>query len=87
MHNTHELNVEQAHKGGGISSLGVGACVTLITAPGRVSLILERKHCLYSSVTHLCAKGLGSKDLFVLLFIVNLGLAYLVPSWAVCLYY
>ena len=61
-----ETSVASSHKRAGRSLLGAGGCVIFITAQGRVSLILERKHCLiYSSVTHLCAKGLGSKDLCV----------------------
>ena len=70
-----ETSVARSDKRAGRSSLGTEGCVILITTPGRVSLILERKHCLYSSVTHLFAKGRESKDLFVLLFVVNLGLA------------
>ena len=70
-----ETSIARSHKGAGRSSLGVGACVILITAPGKVSLISERKHCLCSSVIHLCAKGLGSKDLFASLLILNFGLA------------
>ena len=68
-----ETSVAKSHKGTGRSSLGVGGFVIFITAPVRVSLILERKHCSHSSVTHLCAKGLGSKDLCVVLYI-NPGL-------------